>query len=103
MQVLAVVVYFGLGLLQLAATIAGLEEWIGLHWLIAVPVALFIAYFPLLGTVIGMLGAVAAWGWSWLAAFALFFGPFLVVVILTLLAGGIGALVGKVWVVHPGS
>lgn len=100
MQALAVIVYLGLGLLQLAATIAGLEEWIGLHWLIAVPVSFFIAYFPLVGTVIGMLGAVTAWGWSWLAAFALFFGPFLVVVTLGLVAGGIGALKARL---HPGS
>jgi hypothetical protein len=101
-QALAVIVYLGLGLLQLAATIDGLEEWIGLHWLIAVPVACFVAYFPLVGTIIGMLGAVTVWGWSWLAAFALFFGPLLVVATLTALAGGIGALMGKAQQ-HPAS
>lgn len=56
------IIYLGLGLLQLAAIIAGLENWIGLHWLLAAIVAFPLAYLPLAGTVIGIVGAITAWG-----------------------------------------
>lgn len=79
-----------LGLFQLAAVMAGLEEWMGLHWIIAAPVAFFIAYIPLIGTVVGMFGAVSAWHWSWLQAGALFFAPFVVILVLGIGAGVLG-------------
>lgn len=75
MQALMLIAYVVLGLFQLAAVIAGLEDWIGLHWIISASLALFIAYMALVGTVIGMFGAVTAWHWSWLEARG--WGPFL--------------------------
>lgn len=87
MQAITFVAYLILGLFQLAAVMAGLENWIGLHWIIAVPLALFIAYMPLVGTVVGMFGAVTAWHWSWLQAAGLFFGPFVVILIVAMWAG----------------
>ena len=95
LQVLAAMLYLGLGVFQFAATIAGLEEWVGLHLVIAVPVALFLAYCPLVGTIVGMFGAVTAWGWSWLQAGALFFGPFVLIVIIVIVSGGIEALTSR--------
>ena len=77
MRALAVFLYFALGLLQLAAILAGLQDWLGLHWLIALLGALLCAYIPLLGTILGMAGAVTAWAWPWSLALALFFGPFM--------------------------
>ena len=68
-----------LGLFQIAATIAGVEYWLGLHWFFAALIALFIAWTPVIGTILGMVGAHYAWGWSWLLAFLLFFG-FLIVI-----------------------
>ena len=79
MPTLAIVAYTLLGLFQLAAVIAGLEIWMGLPLLIAVPLAFFIAYFPVIGTLVGMFGAVTAWHWSWLQAFLLFFGPLVLI------------------------
>jgi hypothetical protein len=93
--IIAAILYVGLGLLQLDATFAGLEDWLGLHWIIAGPLALFLAYFPLVGTIVGMFGAVSAWGWSWLQAGALFFGPFVVIVTLTLISGGIETIMTR--------
>ena len=87
MQVLLVIGYIVLGLFQFAAVVAGLEEWVGLHWIIAVPLSIFIAYIPLIGTVVGMFGAVTAWHWSWVQAGSLFFGPFIVVAALSIASG----------------
>ncbi len=95
LQILTSILYLLLGVFQLAATFAGLEVWVGLHWIIAGPLAFFLAYIPLVGTIVGMFGAVEAWGWSWGQAGALFFGPFIVIFILLLISGGIEALSGR--------
>lgn len=87
MQVIVFIAYMILGLFQFAAVMTGLEDWIGLHWIIAAPLAFFIAYMPLIGTVVGMFGAVTAWHWSWLQAGGLFFGPFVVIVVIAMGAG----------------
>jgi hypothetical protein len=87
MQAFVFIAYAILGLFQLAAIMAGLEDWIGLHWIIAVPLAFFIAYTPLLGTVVGMFGAVTAWQWSWLQASVLFFWPLVVIAVIATGAG----------------
>lgn len=90
MQVAAGIAYAILGLFQLAAVMAGLEDWVGLHWIFAVVAAFFIAYIPVVGTVVGMFGAVTAWQWSWLQAGTLFFGPFVAIVVLSIAAGAAG-------------
>jgi len=86
LSVIAGVGYFALGFFQLFAVYAGLSDWVGLHWIIAGPLAFFISYMPLIGTVVGMFGAVESWGWSWIQAFALFFGPFIVISVAYMLA-----------------
>jgi hypothetical protein len=75
MKVLLYVGYLGLGLLQIAAFAAGLEVWLGIPVGLGFVIAFFIGPIPVVGTVLGMVGAHSAWGWSWLAAFILFFGP----------------------------
>ena len=80
MPLVAIIAYTLLGLFQIAAIIAGLETWAGFPWLIAVPLAIFIGYTPVLGTVVGMFGAVTAWHWSWFQATLLFFGPLVAVI-----------------------
>lgn len=89
MQALIYIAYLILGLFQLAAVMAGLEDWMGLHWIIAAPLALFIAYIPLVGTIVGMFGAVTAWHWSWLQAGVLFLGPFVVIAVMAMGAGAL--------------
>lgn len=78
--------YFAMGIVQFFATIAGLEEWLGLHWFSAGVLSLFLAYIPLVGSIIGMFGAVEAWGWSWATAGALFFGWMVVALVTTAVA-----------------
>ena len=85
MQPVAYVLYLILGLFGFFATIAGVQVWFGIHWFFAALIAIFLAWTPFIGTVAGVAGAHYAWGWSWLAAILLFFGPLIVVVVLVLL------------------
>ncbi|WP_260617791.1 hypothetical protein [Klebsiella pneumoniae] len=71
---LTFIVYIVVGLFQLAAIMAGLESWWGIHWLIAAPVAFIISYIPLVGSIVGMIGAMDVWRWEWWQAGLLFFG-----------------------------
>jgi len=81
------VIFIGLGVLQLAATIAGIQVWLGLSVVLAVILAVFFAWMPLVGTAaVGMYGAVTAWGWSWALAGGVFFGAMAFGLLLTLLA-----------------
>jgi hypothetical protein len=74
MQSILFVAFLGLGLLQFAAIQAGLTDWLGLHWLIAIILAFPLAYMPVIGSILGVLGAVYGFGWSWIGSIALFFG-----------------------------
>lgn len=79
--------YMILGLVQLAAVMAGLEEWVGMHWFFAVVLAFIIAYIPIVGAVVGMMGAMEAWHWEWWQAGGLFFGSLIVIGALFMIAG----------------
>ena len=92
MQALAYIyipLYLVLGLFQISATIAGIEHWLGIHWFFAGIIAIFVAWTPVIGTVLGMVGAHYAWGWSWLSAFLLFFGPLIVIAGIAVAAGAL--------------
>lgn len=81
------IAYFVLGVVQVFATVAGLGEWLGIHWIVAFLIAVFVAYIPFVGTIAGIYGAVTAWGWPLVGALALFLGPYAVIGILMLGAG----------------
>ena len=91
MQIVLFVAYMLLGLFQLAATMEGLEVWLGVHVVFAFIIALFISYIPLIGTVAGVCGAVYGWGWSWTAALLLFFGPMVALIVVAMIGGAIGS------------
>ena len=87
MPAIIIIGQFILGFFQIAASVAGLEVWLGIPWLIALPLGLLLVYtLQLAGSLIGMCGAVAAWHWSWFAAAGLFFGPFLVIMLIAMFA-----------------
>lgn len=77
--------YFVLGIYQLAAIVAGIEYWLELPWIISIFIAFFITYIPLVGTAMGVLGAVTAWGWSWQGAIGLYAGPMITIGIIALI------------------
>ena len=63
-SVVGFILYFGLGILQFTAILSGIQDWIGLHWLIAIPISLFIGYLPFIGTIFGLFSAIQVWGWE---------------------------------------
>ncbi|MEX0353013.1 hypothetical protein CRONO_07125 [Cronobacter sakazakii] len=77
MRAIGYLLYTAVGLIQFSAIISGLESWWGLHWIIAGLVAFFIAYIPVLGTIVGIVGAIDVWHWEWWQAGGLFFGAML--------------------------
>ncbi len=87
MQAIFFIASLVIGLVQMAATYSALTDLVGLHWLLASLAMLFLGWMPLVGTGLGVAGAVYVWGWTWLAALALFFG----LLALMLAAGGLSA------------
>ena len=73
MNQLLTIGYFIVGFLQLFAIqtyFSNVLDWSGI---IAFFAALFVTYIPILGSILGVLGAHDSWGWDWLYAVLLFF------------------------------
>ena len=81
------IAYFALGIVQWWATIDGLEYWFDISGFMAFLLSGFIAYIPLIGTIAGFKGAMDVWGWSFMEAGLLFFGPFIAIVVIAILGG----------------
>ena len=61
MPAIIIIGQFILGFFQIAASVAGLEVWLGLPWLIALPLVFLLSYFfPIIASLVGMFGAVVA-------------------------------------------
>jgi hypothetical protein len=72
MQVFFGIAYIAIGFAQLFAIIKFFEQT--LDWgFFDVILALFVTYIPILGSVLGVLGAMDGWHWSIWQASALFF------------------------------
>ena len=87
--------YFGLGLIQWWAIIDGLEYWFDISGVIVFILSGFIAYIPLIGTIAGFKGAMDVWGWDFLQAALLFFGPFIAIVIISVIGGVLDKVSGN--------
>lgn len=71
----AVICYFGIGLLQLAAIFGFFSDYWG-WWIIpSFIAAMFVAYIPLVGSIAGVITASTVWHWEWYWAALLFFFP----------------------------
>ena len=71
-RVLLVFSYFGLGLIQTAAMFAGFREVIGRF--LSLFLGLILGQIPVMGTIMGKIGATRGWEWPWWAAALLFIG-----------------------------
>lgn len=80
------ILYFVMGLIQFASIQGGLTEWWNLHWFFASIIALPIAYSPIIGALLGTLGAIDYFGWSPWFSFFLFFWPYLIFLSLFILS-----------------
>lgn len=89
MQIIGFIIYFGLGIFQLAAVMAGLESWWGFNGFFSFIFGIFIAYIPILGSIVGVAGAMKAWHWEWWQAGGLFFGG---LVLTAIFVGGAGLI-----------
>ena len=62
--VLGYIVYFGIGLFQLAAIYGFLEDYWGWPFLLSAIGGLIVAYIPIIGSICGVLGAIYVWRWE---------------------------------------
>jgi hypothetical protein len=69
--------YFVMSILQIAAITDGFQVWYGLASPPAFLVALILGPLPLIGTIMGTMGAHTAWEWGWSRAFMSFSLPML--------------------------
>ena len=88
MQVFLGIAYLIVGLVQLAAIAAGIEYGAGLGGILSFILAALLTYIPLLGSVLGVYGAVNEWHWGIWQAGALFFW-YVPVAILLMLTGAL--------------
>lgn len=88
------IVYFGMGLLQIGAIVGGITDWWGWPWWLAIFVATPVAYIPILGTVVGIMGAIRSFDCSLLFAVLLFCWPYVLYVGL-IAVGGLGTLFSR--------
>ena len=65
--------YFIMAALQVVATWQGLEQSQGLPRMLAMVGGGLVGAVPVLGSITGMWGAMAAWGWSFLPSLVVFF------------------------------
>lgn len=64
--------YLVIGFVQFFAILDALEIY--LDWgILDFVIAIFVTYIPILGSALGVLGAMESWGWSLIQALALFF------------------------------
>lgn len=85
MQVFLGIAYFVIGIVQLFAISDGVGHALNMGKLVSFILAFFLTYIPLLGSALGVYGAVNAWHWSLLQAAALFFWYVPIVILLSAL------------------
>jgi hypothetical protein len=81
-----------IGLVQWLATIKGLQTWLKFPWLIAALLSLIVAWIPIVGTIAGIKGAMAAWGWNVWPSIGVFCGPFIIYLIAIAVGGVVDLL-----------
>ncbi len=91
MQIFFAIAYFVIGFIQLFAIVDGVGYALNLGAFLSFIVAFFITYIPLLGSILGVYGAVNAWHWDALQAGVLFFW-YVPIFLIVLLFGGISSL-----------
>jgi hypothetical protein len=90
----AAIVYLAIGCVQILAIIEGIQIWLSAPWLLAAFLSMVIAYIPIVGTIAGVKGATAAWGWGLWPAITFFCWPYALYII-AIAAGGIADLLSR--------
>lgn len=84
--------YVIIGLVQIAATIAGFEAWWGWSGFFAIIGAVIVGHLPIFGTVMGIMGAIKGWGWSPILAILFFCWPFVIYIAAIALDGAVNVI-----------
>ncbi|MGH0004800.1 hypothetical protein ACQU0X_32455 [Pseudovibrio ascidiaceicola] len=72
MQLFFTLAYLFIGFVQLFAIMDGIDYALDIGSVLSAILAFIVTYIPLLGSGLGIYGAINAWDWSTLQAFALF-------------------------------
>ncbi|MHA6283697.1 hypothetical protein ACX3SL_11215 [Morganella morganii] len=80
--------YWILNIVQIAAVIAGFHDWLEWNIVVSVILAVVVGWMPLVGTFLGVMGAVYGWGWEYWQAILLFAWP----IIFILFFGAAGSI-----------
>jgi|SRR5882672_640143 len=95
LQVIGFVGFLAMGLVQIFATVDGVQHLTGLGSFLSWVIGLFVGWSPLIGTALGIYGAHSVWGWSWLWSLMLFVGIPLVLFGVVSLVGGMAEMAGR--------
>lgn len=71
------ITYILLGLVQLAAIMAGLKYWLGWPFILRVFIGIPLSYIPFVGQIIGIMGAVVRWDWNYPVTILTFIGTYI--------------------------
>lgn len=71
------VIYVITSILQFFAIYAYFSLAHDMNGILSLILAVITCWIPILGTVLGVLGAHNGWGWSWFAVILLFFWPYI--------------------------
>ena len=71
---LAALAYCAVALIQIPAVVVGVHQLTGLWWSICVLIGVTFGSTPILGSLFGIHGAEAGWGWSAAESYSLFIG-----------------------------
>lgn len=84
--VIAVMSFVGIGIIQTLAVWESLTAWFGLSWILAVAITGLVGWVPVVGGMIGGIGALYVWDWQ---ALLLMLGqPLLLLTTLGLVSAG---------------
>ncbi|MCQ0496608.1 hypothetical protein [Klebsiella pneumoniae] len=88
MRFLGGAIFFIISIIQMLAIIGGFHDWLGWNLVISVLLAMCLTWFPLIGAILGVMGAMHAWYWEWWQAVLLFAWP-----VVLMFALGIGSFI----------
>jgi hypothetical protein len=81
------IAYFVMGIVQFFAIWDAFEYMLGIGSFLTFFLAVFTAYIPIVGSIMGMYGAINVWDWGWLQAFVLFFWYLILIAVVYGFAG----------------
>ena len=73
MKIFLGIAYIVIGIVQLFAIMDGIGHALGVGKFLSFIIALFVTYIPVVGSILGVYGAIEAWDWGLLQSLVLFF------------------------------